>query len=387
MIKSSIFVLWIIVFSVIFNLSVSSAKELVVGTETVAEVDVVKAKKEGEHGEYLGAKTATHPNWFKESFLDLDEDIADATANNKRLVLYFWQPGCPYCNQLWEDNFSQKAIVDKFRNNFEIIAMNMWGDRDVVSVAGKDFTEKAFSEALSIQYTPTLLFFDENKKVIHRLNGYIPPESFKQSLEFVSGKHEKSQSFARFVQTRSLQTGSLQENSLQEGKTHKNVIENLHEEGFFSESLLNLDRSKDPKDKRKKYLAVFFEENNCKNCDLLHKKTLQDTMTRDLVKQFQSVQFHRHSEKLITTPAGEKIATKEWANKLGIAYLPAILFFDQKGKEVMRVDAQMRTFHIQSVFDYVLTEAYKTEKNFQRYISARADKIREKGIDVDIWAY
>lgn len=53
----------------------------------------------------------------------------------------------------------------------------------------------------------------------------------------------------------------------------------------------------------------------------------------------------------------------------------------------MRIDVQMRTFHIQSVFDYVLTEAYKTEKNFQRYISARADKIREKGIDTDIWAY
>ena len=53
----------------------------------------------------------------------------------------------------------------------------------------------------------------------------------------------------------------------------------------------------------------------------------------------------------------------------------------------MRIDAQMRTFHVQSVFDYVLSGSYKTELNFQRYISARADKIREKGIDVDIWAY
>jgi hypothetical protein len=55
--------------------------------------------------------------------------------------------------------------------------------------------------------------------------------------------------------------------------------------------------------------------------------------------------------------------------------------------EVMRIDAQMRSFHIQSVFDYVLSGAYKTERNFQRYISARADKIREKGKDVDIWKY
>lgn len=81
-----------------------------------------KAKKEGG---YFGAKTATHPAWFKESFLDLEEDIADATSNNKRLVVYFWQPGCPYCSQLWEDNFSQKKIEGDFRKSFEIVALNI----------------------------------------------------------------------------------------------------------------------------------------------------------------------------------------------------------------------------------------------------------------------
>ncbi|MEE9444257.1 MAG: thioredoxin, partial [Cocleimonas sp.] len=48
-----------------------------------------------KEGEYRGAKTATHPTWFKESFLDLDEDVGDATNAGKRLALYFWQPGCP----------------------------------------------------------------------------------------------------------------------------------------------------------------------------------------------------------------------------------------------------------------------------------------------------
>lgn len=106
-------------------------------------------------------------------------------------MVYFWQPGCPYCTQLWEDNFSQQKIVDDFRKNFEIIALNMWGDKEVVSVGGNDYTEKSFAEALQIKYTPTLLFFDENKKVIHQLNGYVPPEDFQRSMDFVSGKHEK----------------------------------------------------------------------------------------------------------------------------------------------------------------------------------------------------
>ncbi len=324
-------------------------------------------KKEGG---YYGAKTAVHPEWFKESFLDLEEDIDDATSENKRLVVYFWQPGCPYCNQLWEDNFGQQKIVDNFRKNFEIVALNMWGDKEVVSVAGNDYTEKSFSEALGIKYTPTLLFFDENKKVVHQLNGYIPPEDFQRSMNFVSGKNEKNQSFGEY---------SLSKTMDLDRKTGR-----LHSEDFFTPPSFDLNRSEQ---KGEDYLAVFFEGKNCKNCDLLHEKTLQDKTTRSLVKQFTSVQLDRFANTKIVTPAGKATTVKEWANKLGISYLPATVFFNQEGKEVMRIDAQMRTFHTQSVFDYVLTGAYKTEFNFQRYISARADKIREQGIDVDIFAY
>ncbi len=332
------------------------------------------AEKTVKEGEYRGGKTATHPTWFKESFLDLDEDVSDATAANKRLVLYFWQPGCPYCSQLWEENFADPELVTFFRKNFEIIAINMWGDRDVISVAGNDYSEKSFAAALDIKYTPTLLFFDENKKVIHRLNGYIPPKEFKLSLDFVANKEEKKGSFGHYA--------SLSNNKTSSPSTTK-LAPKLHTEDFFQPER-NL---KQLSQQSKKYLAVFFEAENCKNCTLLHTKTLQDKTTRKLVNQFSSVQLSRHSNTALTTPAGDKTTAKDWADSLNIAYLPAIIFFDPKGDEVMRIDAQMRSFHIQSVFDYVLTKSYKTEPNFQRYISARADKIRAAGIDVDIWKY
>ena len=31
------------------------------------------------------------PDWFKQSFLDLQEDVADAKAEGKRIILYFHQ--------------------------------------------------------------------------------------------------------------------------------------------------------------------------------------------------------------------------------------------------------------------------------------------------------
>ena len=54
---------------------------------------------------------------------------------------------------------------------------------------------------------------------------------------------------------------------------------------------------------------------------------------------------------------------------------------------MIRSEAFFKVFHTQSIFDYVLTGAYKREPSFQRYISERADQKRETGQDVDIWRY
>ena len=142
---------------------------LVSGAWAATTSDQTGAASTIKQGQFLGAKDSPHPSWFKESFLDLEEDVREAAAANKRLIIYFYQEGCPYCNQLVEHNFAQRDIVDKVRGQFELVALNMWGDREVVTVAGGSYTEKELATALKVQYTPTLLFFNEKGKVILRL--------------------------------------------------------------------------------------------------------------------------------------------------------------------------------------------------------------------------
>jgi len=43
--------------------------------------------------------------------------------------------------------------------------------------------------------------------------------------------------------------------------------------------------------------------------------------------------------------------------------------------------------HFQSSLAYVLEQGYRTQPSFQRYISARGEKLREQGYDTDIWGY
>lgn len=345
----------------------------VTATEVVAVTANHSANVGANVGTFRGTKNVVHPTWFKESFLNLEEDIEEATEKNKRIVVYFWQFGCPYCDQLWRDNFTEQKIIDDFRQYFDIVALNIWGDREIVSVAGTTYSEKTFAEALDIKYTPTLLFFDEHGKVIHRLNGYVPVENFQKSMRYVSGKHEKKSTFSAF---------SAKENRIISSRMHSQS----NKQDFSTTQSFNLSKNNDLASGNK-FTLILFESENCENCNLLHQKTLKDPSTLALAKKFTSVELDRYSTATVITPNGKTTTVKQWATDLGVEYLPTMIFFDDKGNQVMRIDTQLRTFHIQSVFDYVLSKAYKTETNFQRYISARADRIRETGKDVDIFNY
>src|SRR5688572_29982896 len=119
------------------------------------------------------------PAWFSESLLDLRDDVAEAAAQGKRVLLYFGQDGCPYCRRLMEVNFRQAEIAKKARQHFVALALNIWGDREVTWTDGTVTTEKQLAARLKVQFTPTILFLDERGNVALRLNGYYQPHDFE----------------------------------------------------------------------------------------------------------------------------------------------------------------------------------------------------------------
>jgi len=322
----------------------------------------------GEKGRFLGAEASEPPDWFRQSFLDFDEDVREAAASGRRVMLYFHQANCPYCSLLVKENFTRPDIVAAMQKNLESIAVNMWGDREVIATDGKRYTEKSLAAALGVNYTPTLIFLDEQGKVALRLNGYYPPERFRLALDYVAGHKEKELTFHAYLDTRQAAT---------QGSG------GLHPEPFFLPPPYALARNRLPATRP---LAVFFERTDCPDCAHLHERILADPATRALVEQFESVQLDAAADTPVITPDGARTTAGAWARDLDLGYSPSIVFFDRQGREVMRIDALLKTFHVQSVFDYVLHEAYLTEPSFQRFISARAEKLREQGHDVDIWS-
>lgn len=125
------------------------------------------------------------PAWFKVSFLDLRDDVKEAAAGGKLLMLYFGQNGCPYCRQLMTVNFQTPAVVAKTRRHFDVIEINILGSRDVTWTDGTVRTEKALARYLKVGYTPALLVVDERGTIVTRINGYLPPAQFATALDYV----------------------------------------------------------------------------------------------------------------------------------------------------------------------------------------------------------
>ena len=304
------------------------------------------------------------PPWFASTFLDFREDIGDAAREGRRLLVYFGQDGCPYCKQLMMTNFSQRMIVEKTRKNFVAIALNLWGDREVTWIDGRVMTEKELARLLKVQFTPTLLFFDEKGAVVTRLNGYYPPQRFEAVLDYVAARLETSEPLAEYLGRAVREAASPR----------------LHDEPFFLRPPYDLRRKKGGK-----ALAVIFETADCSACDELHEEGFRRDEVLAQVKRVDVARFALGARTELTTPVGRKSSADTWARELDVTYVPTVIFFDDEGSEVFRIDAYLRPFHFASSFAYVTSGAYRAEPSFQRYLQKRAGEMRARGERVELW--
>lgn len=290
-----------------------------------------------------------HPDWFKLSFLDLPEDLAEAVAKEKAgIIVYFGQRRCAYCKLLMTVNFGQHDIATYTQRNFDIIPIDIWGVAEVTDIEGITLTEREFALRENTNFTPSLIFYDKSGTEALRLRGYYPPYKFRAALEYVADGHHRNESFADFLERGS---GAL-------------VFEpgELNEEAFFSPPPYALDRSKFPAERP---LAVFFEQGDCHACNVLHSQPLSEGAISDLFQQFENVQLDIYADTPVITPGGERTTARKWARKLGLFYTPSILFFDQHGNEIIRVDSVVQFYRLRNVLLFVAGGGYKYQPNYQ----------------------
>lgn len=158
----------------------------------------------------LGDDGLYHQSWFLNSFLDLQDDLRTSAEEGKRFAIIFEQKGCPYCKDLHTVNLADAETNRYIRERFNILQLNLWGNREVTDFDGEVLEEKDLAGKYNVNFTPTIIFFPEDPAAVEgkagptaelaRMPGYFRPFHFTAMFEWVHEKrYAQGQGFQRYI--------------------------------------------------------------------------------------------------------------------------------------------------------------------------------------------
>lgn len=306
-----------------------------------------------------GATAHEMPSWFKSSFLDIGEDIEEATESDKHVMLFMDLNGCPYCTRMLKESFIEESETKKFiQNHFDVININVKGSREVAWDEDTTFTEKEFATKLKVQYSPTIIFLDKKKNIVVKINGYRSAKNFKDILEYVNGKYYKNMKLGEFL------------NKIKNKNLYK-----LKNNTMFS-NIKDLSNINTP-------LAVIFEDGSCTQCDYMHNTMLKNKDVINEFKKYTIVRLDASSDEQIIDVNGLKTTPKQWALKINLEYRPGILLYNDK-KLISTIDALLYSFHFKEFLRYVSGKHYNKYAGYLQYLRVRQTELIKNGTNIDI---
>lgn len=99
--------------------------------------------------------------WMRDTFKDLSEDLEEANAEGKRLMVMVEQRGCIYCTKMHEEVFVVPEIEAFIEENFFVVQINMFGDVEMTDFDGTTLPEKDMVKRWGALFTPSIYFFPE----------------------------------------------------------------------------------------------------------------------------------------------------------------------------------------------------------------------------------
>ncbi len=313
-----------------------------------------------EPGKIVGGKVSTLPEWFKDSFLDIADDVEEAKESNKHLMLYMHLTGCPYCYKMVEEGFKNNANTQIIKDNFDVVAINIRGNKEVALNEDLTMTEEEVRNHFKVNFTPTIVFLDQNNKLVYKVNGYRSVENFKHILNFVKNHAYQNTTLAEFIwQQKRAKHYQFKDHSSFQSITDLSV-------------------------KRDKPLLVLFEDQYCVLCDQLHNGHLKNPEILKELDLFDVVRFNAESDQAIIDVDGNKTTPRQYVKRLSLNYRPGIVMFDQ-GIEVMRIDALLYTYHFAGHLRYIGERHYKQyPDSVFDYLRVYRQKILDAGQDIDL---
>ena len=109
----------------------------------------------------LGDDGLHKTSWMRDTFKDMAEDLTEANAEGKRLMVLVEQRGCVYCTKMHQEVFPDPEVSAYIEENYFVVQMNLFGDVEVTDFDGESLPEKEMAMKWGVMFTPTILFFPQ----------------------------------------------------------------------------------------------------------------------------------------------------------------------------------------------------------------------------------
>ena len=308
--------------------------------------------KDWEHAQII------YPDWFNDSFLDLQEDLKEATAAGKQgLMVFFSTEGCSYCGLFLRESLGNPAIAASVQARFAAVGLEIFSDAEMTDPAGTPLRVKQFATAGGAEYAPTLLFYNADGRLAFRAVGYQSPARFQAILDYVADGHYRTTNFRDFLQQR------------QPGISVSSAAP-LKDDPLFSRPPYVLDRSRFEAERP---LLVIFEQRGCEECDSFHRDVLAVEEVRALLQRFEVVRLDAQDDRTgVLAPDGSRLTPAGWFKQANFTRVPALMFYNEQGEQVLRTDALVKRQRMTNSCSFVLEKAYEKGWTYQRLARSKA---------------
>lgn len=110
-----------------------------------------------------------------------------------------------------------------------------------------------------------------------------------------------------------------------------------------------------------KGMMVLFTTKNCSYCEQFIKRSLGNPdIAQKVQDRFASIGMEIFDDAEMITPSGESIAIKKFAKQQGVEFAPTLLFFDNKGKRILRQVGYQAPERFLHLMNYVADKHYQT---------------------------
>jgi len=141
---------------------------------------------------------------------------------------------------------------------------------------------------------------------------------------------------------------------------------------FFKLSFLDLpDDVKEAREAGKTGIMVYFGQKYCAYCKQFLEDLEGSGIHAYLVKHFDVIGVDIHGHRPVTDMAGNELLESRLAVNEGTNFTPSVIFYDNSGKEALRLRGYYPPYRFLAALEYVADGHYREER-FREYL-ARAD--------------